>query len=182
MLNTGQFEAATHLAEAHTDFLSKKASMTRPETQLKLALYSSILHLCLGEPSKARKSMKKILGSDKSFHTLPSYKTARLVNLLIQAELGNYDFFANEISSIKRTISYEKQMYITEKLLFRFLMAHPLPIYRKDREKLWAQYQKDITRIRQDKYEKQLLKTFDFTAWIESKLTNIPFREILYSE
>ena len=28
-------------------------------------------------------------------------------------------------------------------------------------------------RIRQDKYEKQLLKTFDFTAWIESKLTNI---------
>ena len=182
LLNTGQFEAATHLAEAHTDFLSKKASMTRPKTQLKLALYSSILHLCLGEPSKARKSMKKILGSDKSFHTLPSYKTARLVNLLIQAELGNYDFFANEISSIKRTISYEKQMYITEKLLFRFLMAHPLPIYRKDREKLWAQYQKDITRIRQDKYEKQLLKTFDFTAWIESKLTNIPFREILYSE
>ena len=34
-------------------------------------------------------------------------------------------------------------------------------------------------RIRQDKYEKQLLKTFDFTAWIESKLTNIPLREIL---
>ena len=131
---------------------------------------------------KARKSMKNILGSGKFFHTLPSYKTARLVNLLIQAELGNYDFFANEISSIKRTISYEKQMYITEKLLFRFLMAHPLPIYRKDREKLWPQYQKDITRIRQDKYEKQLLKTFDFTAWIESKLTNIPFREILYSE
>ena len=71
-------------------------------------------------------------------------------------------------------IGYEKQVYITEKLLFRFLMAHPLPIYKKDQEKLWSQYQKDIMRIRQDKYEKQLLKTFDFTAWIESKLTNIP--------
>ena len=34
-------------------------------------------------------------------------------------------------------------------------------------------------RIRQDKYEKRLLKTFDFTAWIESKLTNIPLRKIL---
>jgi hypothetical protein len=54
-----------------------------------------------------------------------------------------------------------------------------LAIYKKDQEKLWSQYQKDIMRIRQDKYEKQLLKTFDFTAWIESKLTNIPLREIL---
>ena len=179
LLNTGQFDAAVHLAETHTDFLLKKAAMTGPETQLKLALYSSILYLCLGEPTKARKSMKKILGSGKSFHTLPSYKTARLINLIIQSELGNYDFFANEISSIKRTIGYEKQVYITEKLLFRFLMAHPLPIYRKDREKLWSQYQKDITGIRQDKYEKQLLKIFDFTAWIESKLTNIPLRKIL---
>ena len=39
-------------------------------------------------------------------------------------------------------IGYEKQVYITEKLLFRFLMAHPLPIYKKDQEKLWSQYQK----------------------------------------
>ena len=155
--------------------------MTRPETQLKLALYSSILHLCLGEPSKARKSMKKILGSDKSFHTLPSYKTARLVNLLIQAELGNYDFFANEISSIKRTISYEKQIYITENLLFRFLMAHALPLYRNDREKLRAQSPTDITTIRQDKYEKSLPTTFDFPASIESKQTNTHFRALLYS-
>ena len=53
-------------------------------------------------------------------------------------------------------IGYEKQVYITEKLLFRFLMAHPLPIYKKDQEKLWSQYQKDIMRIRQDKYEKHL--------------------------
>ena len=179
LLNTGQFDAAVHLTETYTDFLFKKASMTRPETQLKLSLYSSILYLCLGEPMKARKSMKNILGSGKSFHTLPSYKTARLINLLIQAELGNYCFFANEISSIKRMIGYEKQVYITEKLLFRFLMAHPLPIYKKDQEKLWSQYQKDIMRIRQDKYEKRLLKTFDFTAWIESKLTNIPLRKIL---
>lgn len=179
LLNTGQFEAASHLAAENNELLSKKATTAGPETQLRLALYSAILHLCLGEPAKARKSMKKIFGSGKSFHTLPSYKTARLVNLLIQAESGNYDFFANEINSIKRNIRYEKQTYRTEKLLFRFLMAYPLPVYKKDREKLWQQYRKEITLIRQDKYEKQLLKTFDFTAWIESRLTGTPLREIL---
>ncbi len=44
---------------------------------------------------------------------------------------------------------------------------------------LWKKYKTYILRIGKYKYEKQLLKTFDFTAWIESKLTNIPLREIL---
>lgn len=179
LLNTGQFEAAAHLTEKNNELLTKKSATTRPETQLQLALYSAILHLCLGEPAKARKSMKKIFGSGKSFQTLPSYKTARLVNLLIQAETGNYDFFINEINSIKRNLRYEKQTYRTEKLLFRFLMAQPLPVYKKEREKLWQQYRKEIIRIRQDKYEKQLLQTFDFTAWIESRLTGSDLSQVL---
>ena len=55
----------------------------------------------------------------------------------------------------------------------------PCPVFKKDKEKLWLQYQKEITQIRQDKYEKQLLKTFDFVAWIESNLTNSSYQEIL---
>jgi len=110
---------------------------------------------------------------------LPSYKTARLINLLILAELGDYSFFENEINSIKRNIHYEKHIYRTEKLLFRFVMSYPLPSYQKAQNKLWMQFQKEIVKIREDKYEKQLLKTFDILSWIESKLTNRPFAEIL---
>lgn len=179
ILNTGKFDKAELYATEYNDFLSKKATIAGPETQVKLYLQAAILHLCLGNISKARKSMKKILESGKSFHTLPSYKTARLINLVIQAESGNYDFFLNEINSIKRMIRYEKQIYITEKLLFHFLMAYPLPVFKKDKEKLWSQYQKEVSLIRQDKYEKQLLKTFDFVAWIESRLTSSGFQEIL---
>lgn len=179
ILNTGKFDKAELYATEYNDFLSKKATIAGPETQVKLYLQAAILYLCLGNISKARKSMKKILESGKSFHTLPSYKTARLINLVIQAESGNYDFFLNEINSIKRMIRYEKQIYITEKLLFRFLMAYPLPVFKKDKEKLWSQYQKEVSLIRQDKYEKQLLKTFDFVAWIESRLTSSGFQEIL---
>ncbi|MDO4755571.1 MAG: hypothetical protein Q4A54_04445 [Parabacteroides sp.] len=179
MLNTGQFDKAKFYAVEYNEFLAKKVSIAGPETQLKLYLHAAILHLCLGEISKARKNMKKILGSGKSFYSLPSFKTARLINLVIQAESENYEFFTHEINSIKRMIRYEKQIYITEKLLFRFLMAHPLPVFRKDREKLWSQYQKESKQIREDKYEKQLLKSFDFIAWIESRLTSSSFQEIL---
>ena len=179
LLNTGQFPAALALTEKYEESLFKKITLPDLETQLKLHLNQAILYLCCNEPQKARKNMKKIFSSGKLFYALPSYKTARLINLLIQAELGNYDFFENEISSIKRNIRYEKQTYRTEKLLFRFVMAYPLPTFQKSREKLWRTYQKQIQDIRHDKYEKQLLKTFDILAWIESKLTGTSLAEIL---
>lgn len=91
---------------------------------------------------QARKYMKKIFSLGKLFCAFPSYKIARLVNLLLQAELGNYDFFENEIISIKRNIRFEKQTYITEKLIFKFIQGYPLPSYEKARNKRWLQYQK----------------------------------------
>ena len=178
-INTGKFEIALELSGNYGDHLFKKIDLLRLETQLKLYLNTAILYLCLEKPERARKSMKKIFSSGKLFHTLPSYKTARLINLLILAELGDYSFFENEINSIKRNIHYEKHIYRTEKLLFRFVMSYPLPSYQKAQNKLWMQFQKEIEKIREDKYEKQLLKTFDILSWVESKLTNRPFAEIL---
>ncbi len=71
----------------------------------------------------------------------------RLINLLILAELG-ITAFRNEINSIKRNIHYEKHIYRTEKLLFRFVMSYPLPSYQKAQNKLWMQFQKEIVKIR----------------------------------
>lgn len=181
LLNTGSFEEALHLTESKEEDLFKKMSQLGLETQLKLNLTLPVLYLCLGDINRARKSMKNIFGSGKLYHTFPSYKIARLINLLVQAESGNYDFFENEINSIKRNIRYEKQTYRTEKLLFRFIKAYPLPVYRKSKEKLWLQFRKEIIPVRQDKYERQLLKTFDILAYIESKLTGRPLSEVMVS-
>ncbi|WP_102408892.1 hypothetical protein [Parabacteroides bouchesdurhonensis] len=178
-LNTGKFVEAKELTNQYDDSLFKKSNLLTLEVQLKLHISSTILYLSCEDLSNAKKCIKRIFSSGKLFYALPSYKIARLINLLLQAELGNYDFLTNEINSIKRNIRYEKHIYITEKLIFRFVQAYPLPSYEKVKNKLWLQYQKDINMIKQNKYEQQLLKTFDFLSWIESKLTNRPFAEVL---
>ena len=179
LINSGEFDAVKRLKESAEESLFRKSNLLRLEDQLKLHLSMVILYISTNEYQLARKSMKNILGSGKLFYALPSYKITRLINLILQAELGNYDFFENEIKSIKRNIQYEKQVYGVEKLVFRFVQDYPLPTYENNRLKLWRQYRKDIATIRQSKYERQLLKTFDFIAWIESKLKRKPFHEIL---
>ena len=179
LIHLGEFDMAKKLKETAEDNLFKKSHLLRHEDQIMLHLSTAILHISTNEFKLARKSMKHIFSSGKIFFAQPSYKIARLINLLLQAELGNYDYFENEIKSIKRNIRYEKQVYSVEKLVFRFVQDYPLPIFEDDRLKLWKRYRKDIANIRQNKYERQLLKIFDFISWIESRLKRKPFDEVL---
>ena len=179
LLHMGHFEQAKKLKERQEEELLKKITSLRLETQLSLYLSSAILCMYTKDYSQTRKYMKKIFSVGKLLHTFPTYKIARLINLLFQAELGNYEFFENEITSIKRNIQFEKHTYITEKLIFKFVRDYPLPSYEKARNKQWQQYQKDIQKIKEDKYERQLLKTFDVLSWIENKITRRSLAEIL---
>lgn len=93
---------------------------------------------------QARKYMKKIFSLGKVILRISFLQDSKIGKSFTQAELGNYDFFENEIISIKRNIRFEKQTYITEKLIFKFIQGYPLPSYEKARNKRWLQYQKDI--------------------------------------
>lgn len=48
---------------------------------------------------------------------------------------------------------------------------------RDDRERLWSQTEPELCDIRKDVYEMQLLKVFDFTAYVESKICRCPLSE-----
>ncbi len=180
-IHSGNVDLAKQLRENYQESLLSKISLLDFQLQLKLHLNSTIFALLIGEPKEALRSLKKILGAGKSFSNFPDYKVARLVNLLVQAELGNYDYIESEINSLKRDIVAEKSLYQfkTEKLLFRFTKYFPLPSDQKVKRKIWEKLHKEIDIIRDNHYERPLLKTFDFTAWIESKLTERPFIETI---
>ncbi|MDR1552745.1 MAG: hypothetical protein LBS69_04695 [Prevotellaceae bacterium] len=179
LFNTGDFIAAADLISKYDEDLLKNMSLLRLDIQLDLLINLTILNIATGDIKNARKHMKTIMSSGKLFYVLPAYRYVRLINLILQAESGNYDFFENEIKSIKRNIRYEKHLYITEKLLFKFIQNHYLLKDRKVREKLRRLFEKEVVKIRQNKYEQQLLVIFDFISWIQSKLTNRKFSEIL---
>lgn len=80
---------------------------------------------------QARNFLKPLIAEGKQFYRAPSYRIVRLVYLLIQAELGHYDWIESEIRSLKRVIQNDRQSYRTEKLLFQFIQLYPLPAYEK---------------------------------------------------
>lgn len=50
---------------------------------------------------------------------------------------------------------------------------------RKDRETFWENLSPEIHELYNNKYESQLLRLFDFTAWMESKILKENLSEVL---
>jgi hypothetical protein len=178
-INKGMFSEAERIFSNYEEIIFKKISLYSPDLQLKLIYQQALIYFSQENYSAVRRILKKIFMTGKMWYNLPVFREIRLLNLLIQAELGNHEFLTNEIGSFKRYIEYEKQIFLVEKLIFRFIQDYPLPVYEKNREKLWSKYESYITPIINNKYELILTKNFNFVAWIESKIKRVPFSETI---
>ena len=70
-------------------------------------------------------------------------------------------------------------MYQIEFFMLKFISKSIDNISKKDRLDLWEKINPELMNFHNNKYELQLLRIFDFTAWIECKSKNIPLSLIL---
>ena len=127
----------------------------------------------------AIKHLNKVLLDNNMYYKLPEYKTFRLIRLLAHYELFDMDFVQYEVSSFKRQMSVRDKTFLLEKLIFRFIQDTAVPLSAKECQALWNKLKPSFDKISSDKFEIQLLKIFDFTTWVESKLCKKSFIELL---
>jgi hypothetical protein len=178
LLDKGNFEASEQLMEQYRGNVLEKKDELSLIRQIELSLYIALIHIGLLDFKAARKTLSNLIIRGKSFYSFPLYRTIRMVNLIIQYETGNSEVIRVESRSLKRELSKSRKAYRMEHLMLKFL-NNPRVRSPKRKEKLWLKIEPELMDIRNDVYENQLLKLFDFTAWIESKITKISLSEAL---
>ena len=179
-IDVGSFQEGIVLKEQFDKNLFKKIHLLDLNKQADVYLYTALIYLGSGNFSKSHFYLNKILLEIKLFYDLPIYRTFRLLHLLVHYELGNHDYIEYETRSIKRGIvSNKNESYLLEKIVFRFVTQASKAIDTLSKKILWIKIKKDIDAIQYNKYEIQILKIFDFGAWIEAKLCKKSFSEIL---
>lgn len=174
-IGLGDFATAQALYEAAEAPLFRRMTALSLDLRLLLSFDAVVLHFIYGRLREARKAMAGILGMGQVLGHFPAYRVVRLLNLLLQAESGHLDYIENEIKSVRRSASFDKNN--SEKLIFRFVRAYPLS--RERRTRMWQRLRPEIEAVDNDPYERPLLKYFDFMAWIEHRLTDASLADIL---
>lgn len=178
LLDQGRFVQALELMEACRQSVIDRLTLLNLPRQAEICLHTSLIYIGLKDYEKASKSLRNIMVNSKGFYKYPLFRTIRLVRLIIYYDTNQYNLCESEIRALKRELSKVKKIYKTETLMLSFLGKDRL-LMNFSRNKEWGKYDKELTELRNSVFEKQILKFFDFTAWIESKILRRNLSDVL---
>ena len=181
-IDAGDFDKAGIWIAEHQTSLIDKMLLLKEQQQAEMSLYIALIHLGNGEYRKARKRLSATIGRGH-LYSLPLFRTIRIVNVMIHYELGDVDYIQSEIRSIKREMSKNKGYNLkVESFLLKFLNYSFADTNRKKRAEIWESMAEEVHALYADKYETQILRKFDFLAWVEAKIFEVPLSDILKRE
>ena len=181
-IDAGDFDKAGIWIAEHQASLIDKMLLLKEQQQAEMSLYIALIHLGNGEYRKARKRLSATIGRGH-LYSLPLFRTIRIVNVMIHYELGDIDYIQSEIRSIKREMSKNKGYNLkVESFLLKFLNYSFADTNRKRRAEIWESMAEEVHALYADKYETQILRKFDFVAWVEAKIFEVPLSDILKRE
>lgn len=181
-IDAGDFDKAGIWIAEHQTSLIDKMLLLKEQQQAEMLLYIALIHLGNGEYRKARKRLSATIGRGH-LYSLPLFRTIRIVNVMIHYELGDVDYIQSEIRSIKREMSKNKGYNLkVESFLLKFLNYSFADTNRKKRAEIWESMAEEVHALYADKYETQILRKFDFVAWVEAKIFEVPLSDILKRE
>lgn len=182
MLDTGDFAAAKRHLDLHQHAILMKKEQMDLFRQAELSLYTAVTYMGLGDWKRARKILSREVIFDNKIYTFPIYRIIRLVNLIIYYELHEREYLHTQTRLIRRETLKTGTMYRAEQLLLDFLNSDKWQLASNEkRRKMREKLKSELEKIRGDVFEAQLLRCFDFTAWIESKLDKTTLAETLSS-
>lgn len=174
-IDTGYFDVAEQIYNKYQSAQVHLDSPPTPLRQAELLFCEAIIHIGLGRLKPANRTLQKIM-SFTAFSRLPIGRAAQLLRLATLFDLGDSDLMAYEARKISRRLGNGSQG--VEKFMLRFLNTG-IPVMRKQRLALLKKMDNPMQLLKNDRYERQMLTLFDFTAWVKAKLTGESLGEIL---
>lgn len=179
-IDAGDFKKALELQQTYALTLFAQMHLLDIGKQAEIHLYQALVHLGNEDINKAYACLDQVLQRTGTFSQLPIFRTFKLIYLLLHYEMGNHDYIRYETRAFRRLLQGDSHhAHQLEKIVIRFLRQGPLPPVMANRITIWKKISQQLEEVRTSRYEMQLLKLFDFAAWIEAKLKKKPLAEVL---
>ncbi len=179
----GQFNRALERVDEILDGLEKYKNKIPKEDLLLFYYHLSYIFFGAGKIKEALKWLNLVLNDNEANLRQDVYSFARLFNLIIHFELGNYDLLDYIIKStnrfyLKRKRELNREYKFETVFLGYFKSIAKLYADEEKLQPLFKQLQSEIQLVLKDNYEKVAMEYFDFVTWIDSKIRKESFGKI----
>lgn len=125
--------------------------------------------------SKALFWNNKVLNDNEPNLRQDIYSYARLFNLVLHYELGNYDLMEYILKSTMRYLNKRQRDYDTEVLILSHMKKIARTQLDKDVVPLFVDFEKELVANINPDTDMALLEYFDYLSWVRSKIEGVDF-------
>jgi hypothetical protein len=162
-------DALSHLQKSPDELTEKYLGLSF-QSQAEVALQIATVHFFNGNYKQALKIIRPVLNAGKPFSQLPQIKPVRLLNILIHCDLNDFDYLESEIRSFERDLKKQNKLFKSEKIILKSIRLMMKENDREKLENLLQEQRAQLISLKDDPFERQLLNSFDYIFWLETKL------------
>ncbi len=178
-LSTGQFaKGVQQIAPLEQMFEQYRTSVDK---QQRLGVYYNLAYLYFGAGSHDHAlDWINYLLQDPDLKTREDIHCfGRILNLIIHYELGNDQLLEYAVQSTSRFLSRRKRLFKVESIMLKLMRRYPKWLTNQDKAKGFNELLAEMKRLKKDEFERRAFEYFDFIAWLESKVKQVPLAAIV---
>lgn len=173
----GDYEAAIKLIDPIMEQLDEYGARINKEKTILFFYHIAYAYFGIGEYNKALFWINKVLNDNETNLRQDIYGYARLFNLIIHFELGNYELLEYIIKSTHRYLSKKGRAYELETLMLSALRRLSKAYTPEMRIKEFERLRPDLIKVLESETEEVALEYFDFKSWVDSHLGELSFAD-----
>ena len=147
--------------------------------EITILYYTACLFVLTGEYNKALPAINKVIAFDDSVRR-DLHAFARVLNMLVHFELENLELLESVVKSTYRYLIKRDHLFEFEKRMIIFIRKKLMKVAnRSELLNAFSEFKMELEELLKDPYERGVLLYFDIISWLESRIENRPFVDIV---
>ncbi len=173
----GEHDRAVAMTDAIVQGMERIGPRLHKEHELEFHFALATAHFGAGQHNKALFWLNKVLNDNEPTLRQDIFTYARLFNLVVHYELGNYDLLEYIVRSTQRFLNKRQRAHQVETALIEHVRKLARAQRPARKQELFRALHGRFTALFADPNEELVLKYFDVLAWTRSGMEGIPFSE-----
>ncbi len=171
----GAFQESIELINRINLFIDENHEEVSKEQTIFFLYYSAVSYFAIGDYKKSLLLINEVLNDNEQHLRKDIFSVARILNILVHFELGNYEFTEYVIKSVNRFLSKHGRDYASETLLIKAIRKLIKTTSFEKQEELLINFNNELNNLFKDHHEQAILEYFDLSAWFHSKINRVSF-------
>ena len=177
---TGEFVKSTHSFSSIEKGILEFGNKLPNRNKIMLRYHMAYAYLGQGKIKEVLPILNRIFNENHVEHFMELHCYARLLNLIVHIELQNYETIPYLIKSARRFLNKKNHLYQVENIVLKYAENISNAGSPADVKHIYREFHKKLLELNESAVNRRAFYLyFDFLSWVESKISNEAFGDIV---